>query len=125
MHSPMKKNILNIYRLATTPTEYRALDRPWWQMLEHFLFEAWWMICFIIVSYMIYEHSLKSLSGEYTKLHKEYVGLQFEKKQALEVQTGLLLQINSQSDQDWIELTLMKGLGLAPEEQNKVFFTHE
>jgi hypothetical protein len=35
------------------------------------------------------------------------------------------LQINSQSDLAWIELTLMKGLGVAPEDSQKVYFFGE
>lgn len=33
-----------------------------------------------------------------------------------------MLEINSQSDPAWVELMLMKNLGLVPEGQIKVFF---
>ena len=46
-----------------------------------------------------------------------------KKKLALEKQKGLLRQINSQNDPAWIELMLMKEMGLVPEGQTKVFFT--
>ncbi|MCE2983850.1 MAG: hypothetical protein LW832_09830 [Parachlamydia sp.] len=48
--------------------------------------------------------------------------LQKEKRTALKRQEDLQLQINSQSDPAWIELTLMKGLGLVPEGEQKVYF---
>ena len=43
----------------------------------------------------------------------------------LEEKEDLKLQINSQKDPAWIELTLMKGLGLVPEGQLKVYFTKD
>lgn len=48
--------------------------------------------------------------------------MQNEKQKALQKQQDLKWQINSQSDLAWIELTLMKGLGLVPEGKKKVFF---
>ena len=51
--------------------------------------------------------------------------LQSEKKFLLEEKQDLKLQINSQNDPAWIELTLMKGLGLVPEGQLKVHFTKD
>ncbi len=44
------------------------------------------------------------------------------KAKNLELQQCLEQQINSQSDLAWLELTLMKGLGLVPENDQKVFF---
>ena len=49
--------------------------------------------------------------------------LKSEKEKALDLQKSLLMQINSQSDPAWIELTLRKVLGVVPEGQTKVFFT--
>lgn len=50
------------------------------------------------------------------------MAMQKEKEIALEKQTALLLQINSESDPDWIEIVLKRSLGMAPEEYRKVFF---
>jgi hypothetical protein len=45
-----------------------------------------------------------------------------EKRVASEKRTRLLMQIHSQSDPAWIELTLMRVLGTVPENQTKVYF---
>jgi hypothetical protein len=59
----------------------------------------------------------------YRGLQERLNELENEKRLALDLRENLLYQINSQSDHDWIELTLMKGLGLVPEDQTKVFFS--
>lgn len=58
----------------------------------------------------------------YQQLTEKIVCLKKDKACALTIQRQLQLQINSQSDPTWIELALIKGLGLTPEDQQKVFF---
>jgi hypothetical protein len=62
---------------------------------------------------------------EYQILQKRLGDLEVEKKVALENREDLLLQISSQSDPAWIQLMLMKGLGLVPEGQQKVYFKED
>ena len=91
---------------------------------RHFL-QSWWMVIFILCCYLGYEQGLNKREEDFSKLHHQYTGLLQEKKQ-LEIQReSLLRQINSQSDPDWVELTLMKGLGLVAEGQTKVLFTDQ
>lgn len=86
----------------------------------------WWPILFILFCYFLYEHAIKNSQKDHQHLHSRLSELYFEKEQALLVQQDLLQQINSQSDQAWVELTLMKGLGLVPEGYQKFFFeSHE
>lgn len=48
--------------------------------------------------------------------------LEIAKDVALAEKGRLELEIHSQSDPLWIQLALMKGLGLVPEGQRKVLF---
>lgn len=93
--------------------------------LEKAIMSSWWTILFILVCYLCYEEGIKKRDQDYSKLHAQFLELQKEKEIASAKQQDLLLQINSQSDPDWVELTLMKGLGLVPEGQIKVFFTDQ
>lgn len=91
--------------------------------LSGWLLSFWWVILFTILCYAMYEASLRSRSAHFTSLSEQFASLQLEKKQALILQKELMEQNNSQSDPAWIELILMKELGLVPEGQKKVFFT--
>lgn len=85
---------------------------------------SWWVILFGIISYMLLEQGMKIRNREYAKLQAQYIELEKQKKEALALQERLMLEINSQSDPAWVELALMKGLGVVPEEQIKVFFDY-
>jgi hypothetical protein len=83
---------------------------------------SWWLIAFVFTCSILYERGLKERDFLYQQLTDQWLRLQKEKQEALRHQQNLQLQINSQSDLAWVELTLMKGLGLAPEGQKKVYF---
>lgn len=92
---------------------------------EKALINSWWVTVFIIVCYLCYEHGLAQKNNDFMKLESQHNELLKDKAIAEIERDKLQLQINSQSDPDWIELTLMKGLGLVPEGQIKVFFTEQ
>lgn len=73
--------------------------------------------CFLIYSQAMEKKALVAKS-----LQDQLDMLSHQKSELLAEHEDLLLQINSQSDPAWIELTLMKGLGLVPDGQMKVFF---
>lgn len=69
------------------------------------------------------ELALKSTYEEIDKLNTQFSLLQEEYK-ALELeQQDLMMQVFSQSEPAWIEILLMRELGLVPEGQAKVYFT--
>lgn len=76
----------------------------------------------MLCCYILYVHGLSKRDRDFKKLHSQYIDLQREYKRAISQKENLLLQINSQSDPEWVELTLMKGLGLVPDGQTKVVF---
>lgn len=87
--------------------------------LEILYREMWWPILFSLFCFFLYEHSLNKIHKDYRQLYHKLIELNKEKELALNLQQDLLQQINSQSDQMWVELTLMKGLGLVPEGYQK------
>lgn len=95
------------------------------KILEEVLIQSWWVILFILLCYMAYEQGMKKRQANFVKLYEQFKDLQIEKKRGLAIQKELLLKINSESDPAWVELTLMKGLGLVPEGQTKVLFFKE
>lgn len=95
------------------------------QMIEEFFIRSWWVILFVLGCYVCYEHGLKKKDNDFAKLQLHYFDLQKKKKFLLLQQEELSRQVNSQSDPAWVELVLMKGLGLTPEGQTKVLFTSQ
>lgn len=91
-------------------------------MLEAIFIRSWWVILFALGCYLFFEQSHKKLQDDFYRLHAQLEELQKNKQEALSMQDNLSLQINSQSDPAWVELILMKGLGVVPEKQDKVFF---
>jgi hypothetical protein len=60
--------------------------------------------------------------GEMTLLERRLQALEEEKRVAILEKEDLLLQIESQSDPAWIDLTLKRRLGMVPEGERKVYF---
>jgi len=80
---------------------------------------------FMLMCYIGYEQGVRQRDRDFVKLNLQYRELQIKKDQLITEQENLRLELNSQSDTDWVELALMKGLGLVPEGQIKVLFTEE
>ena len=107
---------------AADPDQKTASSSCLLTIFKRQLQHGWWVILFALICAGIYERALDNQIGMYQSLQNKLSELETEKKDALVLQSRLLQQINSHSDHDWIELTLMKGLGLCPEDQIKVFY---
>ena len=81
-----------------------------------------WAICFVGACLITYLHAQKKKTEIYTQLIERYDALCNVKDEAQLENEDLQMQIQSQSDPLWIQMTLMKGLGLVPEGQKKVHF---
>ena len=90
--------------------------------LSKIFMRTWWMIFFVLGCYLAYENGMRTWDKEHAKLLNSYIALTLEKELCGTIQEDLLLQINSQSDPAWVELVLMKVLGLVPEGKKKVYF---
>jgi hypothetical protein len=102
--------------------ELKALNHPLYKGIESFLIKNWRVILFTLCCFIVYERSIQDYSGQTAYLANKLTSLEKEKNLLLKEQETLQLQINSQSDPKWIELTLIKVLGVVPEGQKKVYF---
>ena len=89
---------------------------------RNFIGQSWWVILFIFICSIVYSHASHKKNEVVATLDNQLGTLMIEKDALLQEKEDLLLQINSQSDPAWIQLTLMKGLGLVPDGQLKVYF---
>ena len=92
------------------------------QTCENVFWRFWWVCLVVLIGLIMLEQRLKTLHSEREQLFQQYQFLIEEKEKAVTLKENLKLQINSQSDPAWVELTLKKGLGLVPEGQIKVLF---
>ncbi len=103
-------------QLPHVPKRYNGIVKE--GLLQHY----WWVIVFIAICFGIYAHASHKKRQAILALESYLHQLNYEKQHLLQDREELLLNINSQSDPAWIELTLMKGLGLVPEGKIKVYF---
>lgn len=80
------------------------------------------VILFTLICFITFERALQQHYSEMHRLSFQQSELQLEKQAALKLHEALLLQLNSESDPQWLELVLMKKLGLVAEDNRKVFF---
>lgn len=91
-------------------------------LIKSLLMRSWWVIAFILFCTILYERGLHKRDAQFQQLNAQLAALLIEKEQVLAKQEVLQRHVNSQSDLAWIELTLMKGLGVCPEDYQKVYF---
>lgn len=84
--------------------------------------ENWWVVLFLVATGGLYWHGICEKENIYSDLQKRIGSVKEELALASMEKEELLRQLNSQSDPEWIELVLMKRLGLVPEGQIKVYF---
>lgn len=90
--------------------------------IEQLFISWWWVVLWLLVCYIASERVHARRQSELLELSQQIDILRIAKEKALTQQEVLKRQIQSQSDPAWVELTLMRGLGLVPEGQVKVYF---
>jgi len=93
--------------------------------MQRFVLESWWVWTFAIVCFGLYEQGAMKLEREIALLEKERDSLKAKITQAAIQQQELRLQINSQNDAAWIELVLIRALGVIPEGTTKVYYQYK
>lgn len=93
--------------------------------IERNLLHFWWVALFLIGCLLFFEQGEKGREILYTELSERLQALEQEESAALVQREDLLLQINSQSDPRYVELILMKELGVVPEGSQKVYFAEK
>lgn len=94
-------------------------------IFEVIFVRSWWVIAFVFLCLIFYEQGLRNRKFLSDQLTQELADCRLQKSQALKEQQDLESQINSQSDLAWLELMLIKGLGVVPEGYQKVYFYPE
>jgi hypothetical protein len=77
---------------------------------------------FIAFCFGVYAQAAHKKRQAIHDLESYLESLKKEKESLIQEREELQFTIDSQSDPTWIELTLMKGLGLVPEGKVKVYF---
>lgn len=92
------------------------------RLFEEVIIKSWWTILFFLVCYFAYDRGVHYRNNEKQKLEIKMQDLETEKLKAIQTKEHLLLQIESQNEATWVELMLMRGLGLVPEGEQKIIF---
>ncbi len=82
----------------------------------------WWVALFCAVSGVFYFHAIKDKQNQVRELTFRLQEMEKDKILALTERENFRLQIDSQSDPSWIEMVLMRDLGVVPEGWLKVHF---
>lgn len=93
--------------------------------MHSLLQRSWWVFLFLGILSLFYLHGMHKKQQAYVELKGRLKELEKERAIALANQEDLLLQIRSQSDPAWVEMTLVKNLGVVPDGQVKVYFQRE
>lgn len=79
-------------------------------------------LLFAFFTFVVYEQATYPIDKKIKKLEEKKENLQQQVRIKLQEQDDLKLQIASLSDSGWLELVLMKNLGLVPEGYTKIYF---
>jgi hypothetical protein len=90
-----------------------------------FIHHWWWTMLFVAICWGVYAKGMQKKKEIFFQLDSKIKHLEVERLAALQKREDLKLQIESQSDPAWIEMLLMKKLGVVPEGQVKVYFERE
>ena len=82
----------------------------------------WWVVLFCLMTSLIYLHFCKAKKNGVALLTLRLEQMEKERWLALQQKEDLSLRIASQNDPAWIEMILMRDLGVVPEGFLKVHF---
>jgi hypothetical protein len=94
------------------------------KVFEVMVLRSWWVLLFLLLGYVAVNHTIKKRENEIKQVETRIAALENKKYRTEVEQEDLLLNIHSQSDPSWIELILMKELGVVPEGYMKIHFTN-
>lgn len=82
----------------------------------------WWVVLFASIALASHFHFSKEKRNAIRLLNSRLSVMESQKMQALQLKDDLEIQIASQSDPAWIEMVLLRELGVVPEGFLKVHF---
>lgn len=83
---------------------------------------SWWVVLFCLTASAIHLHFLKGQKTQVKQLCYRLEEMEKAKGAAFVLRNDLRERISSQSDPAWIEMVLMRDLGVVPEGFLKVHF---
>lgn len=92
------------------------------KVIHEVFIQSWWVILFILICFFCYEEGLRKKERDFQVLQKQYQELFQRKEVVMNIHEELVGQIRSQQDPSFIEMLLLKELGLVPEGVTKVVF---
>ncbi len=92
------------------------------RLFEEVVLKSWWVLLFILLCFFAYDRALAQKKREEQRLKEKLISIAEQKAHEIEKADELALQIASSQDPAFIELALMRRLGLVPEGQTKVHF---
>ena len=81
-----------------------------------------WIIALAIFCFGMYEQAARYVDREMNQLKEQIGQAKLDTQKLLHIQEGLKKEIQSQNDPAWVELVLIRCLGLVPEGGIKVYF---
>lgn len=87
--------------------------------------EWWWVGLVLIMTFAFHLHASIQKEQVVSSLKQSLSQLTLKKSELLKEKGDLELRIESQQDPEWIQMMLMKGLGVVPEGFRKVQFDDE
>ena len=91
--------------------------------LKAFCIRSWWVIVFSTLSIAFYFQAAHGRTTIFSDLSLRMQEMESDKLALSQEQDDLDLQLQSETDPAWIEMLLMKELGVVPEGWTKVHFT--
>jgi hypothetical protein len=95
------------------------------KFFELIFIRSWWVFLFFLLSFIGYDQAIKKKNKDISKFKTNLCALENMKQQKKQENEELTQMINSQNDPAWIELVLMRDLGVVPDGKLKVHFVKE
>lgn len=92
------------------------------RLFDALVIRSWWVVAFTLSCYALYERASSNQSEAYSLIASQYAQCLEEQQRAEARFLRLQRQVESQNDPRWVEMTLMKELGMVPKGQTKVYF---
>ncbi|MFN0065474.1 MAG: hypothetical protein ACKVOH_04475 [Chlamydiales bacterium] len=95
------------------------------KLFDQVVISSWWVILFFMFSYFFYDQAAHRRNREERRLRSKLEELIAQKEIETTKLEELELKLASREDKAWIEMVLLRKLGLVPEGQTKIHFLEE
>lgn len=95
------------------------------RLFDVIVFRSWWVILILLITLFFFDYTYQEQKNQEARLllRKQELNRKIQELQQHNIQ--LIDELNSQSDPKWIELLLMRDLGLVPPGVKKFHASNE